>query len=55
MIAQSSAFAYLEAPIVPLQGGADVPIPYNRNLERAAVPQVEDIVDAARKLARSEI
>jgi pyruvate dehydrogenase E1 component alpha subunit len=54
MIAQSEAFAYLEAPIVRL-GGADVPIPYNRNLERAAVPQVENIVDAARKLTRSEI
>lgn len=54
MIAQSDAFAYLEAPIVRL-GGADVPIPYNRNLERAAVPQVEDIVTAARKLARTEI
>ena len=37
------AFAYLEAPIVRL-GGADVPIPYNPRLEKAAVPQVEDIV-----------
>jgi pyruvate/2-oxoglutarate/acetoin dehydrogenase E1 component len=54
MIAQSEAFAYLEAPIVRL-GGADVPIPYNRNLERAAVPQVEDIVEASRKLARTQI
>jgi pyruvate/2-oxoglutarate/acetoin dehydrogenase E1 component len=54
MIAQSEAFAYLEAPIVRL-GGADVPIPYNRNLERAAVPQVEDIVEAARKLAHTQI
>ncbi len=54
MIAESEAFAYLEAPIVRL-GGADVPIPYNRNLERAAVPQVEDIVAAARKLANYQI
>ena len=54
MIAQSPAFAYLEAPIVRL-GGADVPIPYNPNLERAAVPQVENIVVTARKLARTEI
>lgn len=54
MLAQSEAFAYLEAPIVRL-GGADVPIPYNRTLERAAVPQVHDIVDAARRLARLEI
>ncbi len=54
MIAQSPAFAYLEAPIVRL-GGADVPIPYNPRLEKAAVPQVEDIVAAARRLARTEI
>jgi len=40
MIAQSDAFAYLEAPVVRL-GGADVPVPYNRDLERAMVPQVE--------------
>ena len=53
-VAQSSAFSYLEAPIVRL-GGADVPIPYNRTLERAAVPQTEDIVAAARKLAKTEI
>ena len=33
MIAQSEAFAYLEAPIVRL-GGVDVPIPYNPRLER---------------------
>ncbi len=54
MIAESEAFAYLEAPIVRL-GGADVPIPYNRNLERAAIPQVEDIAAAARKLANYQI
>ncbi len=53
-VAQSSAFSFLEAPIVRL-GGADVPIPYNRTLERASVPQTEDIVAAARKLARTEI
>ncbi len=54
MIAQGPAFAYLEAPIVRL-GGAEAPIPYNPNLERAAVPQVGAIVDAARKLARAQI
>ncbi len=54
MVAGSPAFAYLEAPIVRL-GGADVPIPYNPRLEKAAVPQVEDIVAAARKLARTEL
>jgi pyruvate/2-oxoglutarate/acetoin dehydrogenase E1 component len=54
MIAQSEAFAYLEAPIVRL-GGQDVPIPYNPKLEKAAVPQVENIAAAARKLAKTEI
>jgi acetoin:2,6-dichlorophenolindophenol oxidoreductase subunit beta len=50
VIAGSEAFDYLDAPIRRL-AGRDVPIPYNRNLERAAVPQVEDIVAAARSLA----
>jgi len=54
MVAESPAFAYLEAPIVRL-GGADVPIPYNPRLEKAAVPQVEDIIAAARQLARTEL
>jgi pyruvate/2-oxoglutarate/acetoin dehydrogenase E1 component len=50
VIASSEAFDRLDAPIVRL-GGKDTPIPYNRNLERASVPQVEDIVQAARQLA----
>ncbi len=51
VIADSEAFDYLDAPIRRL-AGRDVPIPYNRTLERAAVPQVEDIVAAARALAQ---
>lgn len=54
MIAQSAAFAFLEAPIVRL-GGADVPVPYNRNLERAMAPQVETIVEAVRELVNYRI
>lgn len=50
-LAASEAFDYLEAPIRRL-AGCDVPIPYNRNLERHAVPQVEDIVAEARRLAQ---
>ncbi|BCX04222.1 MAG: 2-oxoisovalerate dehydrogenase E1 [Candidatus Roseilinea sp.] len=53
-VAQSEAFAYLEAPIIRL-GGADAPMPYNRTMERAATPQVEDILEAARKLARLQV
>jgi pyruvate dehydrogenase E1 component beta subunit len=52
-IAASEAFDYLEAPLRRL-AGLDIPIPYNRNLEAHTVPQVEDIVTQARKLARGE-
>jgi pyruvate dehydrogenase E1 component beta subunit len=51
MVAESDAFDFLDAPILRL-GGAEAPIPYNPVLERAAVPQTPDIVDAARRLAR---
>ena len=51
VIAGSEAFDYLDAPIRRL-AGLNVPIPYNPNLERAVVPQVEDIVAAARALAQ---
>ncbi|MEM8532693.1 MAG: pyruvate dehydrogenase complex E1 component subunit beta [Chloroflexota bacterium] len=54
MIAQSDAFAYLEAPIVRL-GGADVPVPYNRTLERAMVPQIENFIETAQKLVRYQL
>jgi pyruvate/2-oxoglutarate/acetoin dehydrogenase E1 component len=50
VIAGSQAFDFLDAPIRRL-GGRNVPIPYNRTLEAAAVPQVDDIIAAARSLA----
>ena len=50
VIAGSAAFDRLDAPIRRL-AGLNTPIPYNRGLERAAVPQVEDIAAAARSLA----
>ena len=49
----SEAFDYLDAPVRRL-AGRDVPIPYNRELEKRAVPQVEDIVREARALVRGE-
>ncbi len=52
-IAESEAFDYLDAPIVRL-GGAETPIPYNPELEKATVPQVPDIVAAARDLVRGK-
>ena len=51
MIAESDAFDFLDAPIARL-GGADAPLPYNPVLEKAAVPQEDDIVAAARRLVR---
>jgi len=51
MIAESDVFHALVAPIARL-GGADVPIPYNPKLEKAAVPQEDDIVAVARRLVR---
>ncbi len=48
-IAESDALYYLQAPVVRL-GGAECPIPYNRTLERAAVPQEEDVVEAVRRV-----
>jgi pyruvate/2-oxoglutarate/acetoin dehydrogenase E1 component len=50
VVAGGEAFDRLDAPVRRL-AGRDIPIPYNRGLEKAAVPQVEDIVAAARELA----
>ena len=48
-VAESDVFDFLDAPIARL-GGADAPIPYNPVLEKAAVPQEDDIVTAVREL-----
>nr|POF01491.1 pyruvate dehydrogenase e1 component subunit beta-1, mitochondrial [Quercus suber] len=42
------SFYYLDAPVERITG-ADVPVPYNEDLERKSLPQVEDIVRAARR------
>ena len=54
MVAESDAFDFLDAPIVRL-GGAECPIPYNPVLEKAVVPQVPDILEAARNIAKGRI
>ena len=41
------AFDYLDAPVARV-AGADVPMPYAANLEKLALPQVENIVQAAK-------
>lgn len=52
-VSSSPAFNYLDAPMRRL-AGADVPIPYNRNLERAAVPQEEDIEREIRAIVSNQ-
>ncbi|WP_299883093.1 alpha-ketoacid dehydrogenase subunit beta [uncultured Sulfitobacter sp.] len=54
MVAESDAFDYLDAPIFRL-GGAESPIPYNPELEKAVVPQVPDILNAATELAQGRL
>jgi pyruvate/2-oxoglutarate/acetoin dehydrogenase E1 component len=50
-IAESDAFHTLKAPIVRL-AGLDTPMAYAPELEKASVPQIPDIVAAARRLAK---
>ncbi|MBM3125689.1 MAG: alpha-ketoacid dehydrogenase subunit beta [Chloroflexi bacterium] len=52
-ITGSRAFDYLDAPARRL-AGKDIPIPYNRALERAAVPQEEDIEREIRAIASGQ-
>jgi pyruvate dehydrogenase E1 component beta subunit len=44
------AFDYLDAPVKRVSG-ADVPMPYAKNLENLAIPGVKQIVDAVREVA----
>ena len=51
MIAESEAFDYLDAPIKRL-GGLFIPMPYNPTLEKAAIPQVADIIAAVKETVK---
>ncbi len=44
---QEKAFDWLDAPILRVTG-KDVPMPYAANLEKLAIPQVEDIVNTVK-------
>jgi len=44
-----NCFDYLDAPVKRISA-MDVPMPYNRELEQAALPHKKDIIDAALKL-----
>jgi pyruvate dehydrogenase E1 component beta subunit len=53
VVSGSSAFDYLDAPMRRL-AGTDTPIPYSRGLERAAVPQEEDIEREVRAILKGK-
>ncbi len=54
VICDSIAFYYLDAPVKRVCG-LDVPIPYNRELERNAVPTVEKIEAAIKDIMEAII
>ncbi|CAH57813.1 pyruvate dehydrogenase subunit beta [Ehrlichia ruminantium] len=43
------AFDYLDAPMIRITA-KDIPLPYAANLEKLALPQIQDILEAARTL-----
>ncbi len=47
-LVQAEAFDYLDAPI-EIVAGKNTPIPYNRQLEQACIPQEDDIVAAVKR------
>jgi pyruvate dehydrogenase E1 component beta subunit len=49
-IMMEKCFDDLDAPVVRVYG-ADVPMPYAANLEKLALPQANDIIEAAKKVA----
>jgi len=53
VVAEEESFDYLDHPVVRL-AGAEVPIPYDPTLEKLAVPQVDDIVAACRKMMAAQ-
>jgi len=44
---QRQAFDYLDAPVITI-AGKDVPMPYAANLEKLALPNVGEVVDAVK-------
>lgn len=48
-IMESEVFFHLDAPVVRITG-VDVPMPYTKSLELAALPSVEDVVNTTKKL-----
>jgi acetoin:2,6-dichlorophenolindophenol oxidoreductase subunit beta len=51
-VVESDALDYLLAPVRRVCG-KDIPMPYARTLEKATIPQTEDVVDAAKELMKA--
>lgn len=49
LVMETEAFDYLDAPLERVTG-TDIPMPYATNLERLAIPQVENIVAASKRV-----
>ena len=47
---QQGAFDYLDAPVFRVTG-EDVPMPYNKRLERAAKPNPDKVIAAVKRVA----
>ena len=54
IVMETDAFDYLDAPVNRVTG-ADVPMPYATSLERAAVPQVENICTAVKNTLNKQM
>jgi pyruvate dehydrogenase E1 component beta subunit len=48
-LSMEDAFDYLDAPVIRITG-VDVPMPYAKNLETLALPQVKGIIEAAKQV-----
>ncbi len=48
-VIMENAFDYLDAPVERVTG-KDVPLPYAANLEKLALPQVQDVVEAVKRV-----
>lgn len=54
LLMESEAFDYLDAPMERVTG-ADVPMPYSLPLEKLAVPQLDDITAAVRRVVAKKL
>mmetsp|Transcript_18679 Transcript_18679/g.37882 ORF Transcript_18679/g.37882 Transcript_18679/m.37882 type:complete len:361 (-) Transcript_18679:372-1454(-) len=54
LMMETDAFNYLDAPVERITG-ADVPMPYATDLEKAALPQIEDVVATIERITHRSL